>query len=216
MQHRVLTVLTAVGFVAVAGCDAGSFTGTELTETGVTVTTEVANLAVSGVSVEITGPGIDSPIITNLPINSGVASGQVSVLAGADRAFMLRAFDAAGLETHRGGDTVDIAADASPSLNVSLTPLVGNVAVGGQIGDYTITVTLPSTTMAAGGSAQAQVTVVDAYGDTISSPGVSWGSSNPGVATITSAGVINALVAGQTTIGAAYRGFGGSATLTVQ
>lgn len=215
MEFRTLATLVSVSLIGLTGCDAGSFVETSPLETPVEVLVDVADLAVSGISVEVTGPGISQPIVANLPITSGVASGQITVLAGSDRSFLIRAFDLQGLETHRGSDTVDIQADQTQAIEVPLSPLVGDVDVGARIGEFTLTIAV-ATSLTVGTTAQASVTVVDAYGDTIQSPVVTWGSSNPAVASVSGSGLVSALVAGQTTIGAAYQGFGGSAVVTVQ
>lgn len=215
MELRTLAALVTASLIGITGCNAGSFVETDPAETPVEVFVDVANLAVSGVSVEITGPGIPQPIVANLPITSGLASGQITVLAGSDRSFLIRAFDLQALETHRGSDTVDIHADQTQAIEVPLSPLVGDVDVGARIGEYTLTVSI-ATGLTVGGTAQASVTVVDAYGNTVASPQVTWGSSNPAVASVSASGLVEGLVAGQTTIGAAYQGFGGSAVVTVQ
>lgn len=217
MQFHKTTALALIGLFGVAACDAGLFVAPDSTvKAPVKVTADVGSLSVGGVSVEVTGPGISQPIIANLPVASGLASGQVEVLSGSNRAFTVRAYDMQGMETHEGADTVNISGNGTQTLNISLSPLTGDVDLGARVGDYTITITLSSGTMSAGASGQATVTVVNAYGDTLPNPAVVWASSNPVIASVDSAGAISALVAGQTTIGATYQGFGGSATLTVQ
>lgn len=214
--HRETIAVALAGLLGMAACDAASFTELQDGEAAIGISVDVASLSIGGVSVEVTGPGIDQAIIATLPISGGVATGQVRVLAGSDRAFLIRAFDMQGMETHRGADTLDISADAAVTLAVALSPLTGDVDVDARVGDYTLTVSLPSTTLAVGGSAQATVTVVDALGDTLQSPLVTWGSSNPAVASVTAAGVVQGLVTGQASIGATYEGFGGTYGLSVQ
>lgn len=215
MQLRTLTALASATLFGLTGCLAGSFVESA-TEAPVALSVDLAGLAVSGVSVEVTGPGIPEAILANLPISDGVATGSIAVLAGSDRAFLIRAFDPQGVETHRGQDTTDIAADQPQTLEIPLSPLVGDVEVGGRIGDYAVTVSLASPTLGAGASAQATVTVIDAYGNEVASPQVTWGSSNPAVASVSAGGLVEGLVPGETTIGASYQGFGGSAQVAVQ
>lgn len=217
MNFRQLLAIASVGTIGIAGCDAGQFaTGVQGGEVPVRVSAEVANAVVAGVAVEVTGPGIDNTIVANLPINEGMASGSVVVLAGSDRAFTLRAYDAQGLETHRGGDTLDIAADGTAVVDVAITPLVGDVEIDGRVGEYTITVTSPSPTIAVGQTVQLEATVVDSDGSTVPDAEVVWGSSNPAVARVASDGSAEALVVGVTTIGASYKGFSGTSSITVQ
>lgn len=214
---RTLLALAGIAVIGAAGCDAGSFiTSADPSEFPVDVTVNLAQHAVTGLSVEVTGPGIDQPIIANLPISGDVATGQVRVLSGSDRAFTVRAFDIQSMETHRGADTVDITADGLQSVDVALAPLTGDVDLSATVGSYTLTVSVPSATVAIAGTLQATVTVVDAAGNTIPSPQVVWASSNPSVASVTADGLITGLVAGQSSIGAAYEGFAGSVAITVQ
>ena len=200
-----------------SACDAGAFVvGAEPTDMPIDISVDLAQYAVSGVSVEVTGPGIDNPIIANLPVDSGFATGQVEVLSGSDRAFTVRAYDAQSVETHRGGDTVDIAADAVQTLSMSLSPLTGDVGVDATVGSYTVSISLPADAILVGDSVQATVTVVDPAGNTVASPTVTWGSSNPSVASVTPDGLIQGLVSGQTSIGVSYEGFAADTTLVVQ
>jgi hypothetical protein len=216
MRYHKLLALASVGSIVLAGCDAGGFVTASELEVPVQVSVDVANLEVAGVAVEVTGPGINQPIIANLPIANGAATGTVAVLAGSSRAFQLRAFNAQGIETHNGADTVDVAGSETSTLNVSLTPLVGDVGVDGRIGTYTLAVSSPATTISVGQTAQLTVSITDAYGNTVSDAQVAWGSSNPAVAPVTSGGVVEGLVVGTTTIGASYKGFSGTLTITVQ
>lgn len=215
MKYRNLLALAATSLVTLAGCDAGSFVGSEPVDTPVSIAVDLAQYSVSGISVEVTGPGITQPIIANLPIAGDSATGQVRVLSGSDRAFLVRAFDANSMETHRGGDTLDILADLEQSVDVALAPLTGSVDLGATVGDYTVTVNLPTATLAVGETLQATVTVVDANGNTLQAPQVTWGSSNPSIASVDANGMVAGLVSGQTTIAASYEGFGGVASLSV-
>jgi hypothetical protein len=216
MQFFGRAAAAAVMMLALTGCDSGGFiTNTELPEATVRVSANVASSAVTIVALEVTGPGISTPIVANLPVSNGAAAGQVTVLAGSGRVFTLRAFDAQGYETHRGAETVNVASGNTTQLNVALSPLVGDVSVSGAIGGFTITLTPATSTVTAGQTIQLQATVRDAQGATVSGAQVVWGSTNPAVATVSSSGLLTARVAGTTTIGASYRGFSGTAAITV-
>lgn len=216
MQFTRSASLVLVSLFGLLACDAGAFVGVQGVETPVGISVDLGQLSVGGVSVEVTGPGIDQPIVATLPVTDSVAAGQLTVLAGSDRAFLIRAFDMQGVETHRGSDTVDLAADEPKSLSIGLTPLTANVDIDGRIGTYTVAVALANGAVAAGQATQATATVIDPHGDTIQTPQVVWGSSNPAVASVSSDGLVHGLVPGTATIGASYQGFGGVAALTVQ
>lgn len=215
MQFRHLLAIASLGVLGTIGCDAGSFVTATADEVPVRISVDVADLAVSGVAVEVTGPGIVNEIVANLPISEGLASGSISVLAGSNRAFTLRAFDAQGLETHRGGDTLNIAADQTTILEATLTPLLGAVDIEGRVGEYTVEVTPSTGSIAVGQALQLEVTVLDAHGAVVPDAGVVWGSSNPAVASVTSGGLVEGLVSGTATIGASFQGFSGTTSIAV-
>ena len=79
----------------------------------------------------------------------------------------------------------------------------------------TITVTLSASTIQVGQSTQANAVGLDQNNSSIATGAVSWSSSSPAVATISSAGSINAVAPGQTTITAAAGSKSGSMPLTV-
>jgi trimeric autotransporter adhesin len=97
----------------------------------------------------------------------------------------------------------------------------------GQSGTATLTVTnatltsiavSPSSTSIPVGTSQ-QFTATGTFSDNSQLPlldQVTWASSNPNVATITSGGIANGLASGSTTISASLKGVKGSAILTVQ
>ena len=79
----------------------------------------------------------------------------------------------------------------------------------------TVAVTLGATTLVAGGSTQASVTLRDANGSVLTGRTVSWASSNNGVATVSQNGVVTAVAAGSASITATSEGKSGSASVTI-
>src|SRR4051794_22970145 len=78
-----------------------------------------------------------------------------------------------------------------------------------------VSVTLTQPTLAIGESVQAAASVRDASGATMAGASISWNSSNPGVASVNSSGMVKALAAGQSEISASALGFTGKAMVTV-
>ena len=78
-----------------------------------------------------------------------------------------------------------------------------------------VTVTLNAPSLTPGQSTQATVVLKDAAGNTLTGRTVTWTSSAPSVATVSSSGLVQALVAGSTSITATSGGISGQATLTV-
>jgi len=94
---------------------------------------------------------------------------------------------------------------ASDSTGVTNTPDVAAVIVSGA----------PASTMLVGESATLTATATNATGGVISGPNVTWKSSAPAIASVTSAGVVKALTSGRATITASVGTHDGTATLDI-
>jgi uncharacterized protein YjdB len=79
----------------------------------------------------------------------------------------------------------------------------------------TVTLSFPSTTLFVGASAQATLTLRDAAGNVLNGRVVTWSSSNPQFATVSSAGLVTSVAPGSTSITATSEGRSASATITV-
>jgi hypothetical protein len=77
-----------------------------------------------------------------------------------------------------------------------------------------VLVTPPPGTLVVGDTLQLQVRVLDAQGDTLRGRIVVWASSDPGVATVSTKGLVTVLSAGATEISAASEAVAGSITVT--
>ena len=115
-----------------------------------------------------------------------------------------------GLVTAKAAGSVSIKAtvdgiSGSASLNVSVpAPTTAMVAV-----------TLDSTSMAAGHTAQAHAVAKDSKGNVLSGKSATWTPSNTTVASVSSSGVVTAKSVGTSSIQATIDGINGSAPLTV-
>jgi hypothetical protein len=78
-----------------------------------------------------------------------------------------------------------------------------------------VTVTANSSTISVGQTTQAQATARDASGNILSGRTVTWRSSDPSVASVTSSGLVTAIAAGVTSIIATVDGISGSVAVTV-
>ncbi len=105
------------------------------------------------------------------------------------------------------GTTTITATSEGQSGSAPLTVLPPPVA--------TVTVSLQQTTVVLGDGTTASAVLRDAGGSTLSGRTISWSSSNPAVANVSTSGVISSASVGTTTITATSEGIGGSATLTV-
>ena len=199
------------------GCDAGGFVlpHQELDPTSLRVHAEVASAVVAGISVEISAPDVEPPLIYNLPVSDGAVSGTVQVTAGSDRQFTLRAYDAGGIETHRGSATVDIVEGENPPLEVSVVPLQGDQTISATLGSIIVVVSPGADTTVVGGSLQLAAAIIDSLGDTISSS-VNWATLAPSIAGVDSQGTVRGVAPGQARIVATYGFVGGASLIQVQ
>jgi hypothetical protein len=203
---------------AVLGC-ALTFTACEpATQPGsgvsVAITADLSATAATLVVVEVTAPDITTPLVFNIPVVNNIASDTITIPVGSARTITMRAFDAAGLETHRGSATVTVGAGTNPALTLVLTPLNGDQPITATIGHVTIAVTPPTPTVNRGATATLTATITDSNGNPVAGT-VSWATRNPGVATVSASGVVTGVAAGQTTVVATYQGAAGAATVTV-
>ena len=90
------------------------------------VMTAPGDNAIDLISVDVSGPGIDSALVFNFQVANGVATGVARVPSGASRRVVARAFDRQGVNTHRSDTTVALIEGSNPTLAMSLPPLVGN------------------------------------------------------------------------------------------
>lgn len=209
--------LLAVGTVALAAC-AGDSTGPDDEPIGVPITIQanIAGTTIAAVTVEVTGPGISTPITQNLAVSGDVASGTLTVPTGSNRTFTVTAFDANAVETHRGSTTAAVAEGTNTSVSISLVSLTGEVPVEATIGTYTLLISPVADTIAVGDSLQFSALVTDVNGDTITSPVFVWASRNPIIAEVDSMGQAVAGHAGFTNIIVNHNGLAAAAELTVQ
>ena len=114
-----------------------------------------------------------------------------------------------GLATGVAAGTATITA-TSEGKNASAAVAVANVPVASVVISPTTAIVL------AGASAQLVATAKDAAGNVLSGRSITWASSAPAAATVSSAGLVTGVAAGGVTITATSEGKTGSAAVTVQ
>ncbi len=180
------------------------------------VSVNLSGTAVTMVVVEVTAPDIPTMLVFNIPVANGVANGTITIPAGSNRTITVRAYDAGGVQTHSGSTTVNIQAGGNATISITLTPLIGNLPITVTIGSYVVTVAPSSASLHLSGVTTAQLgaTIKDSQGNTVSGV-VAWATDDPGVATVSSTGLVTATGSGTTTISAVYQGVSGASTITV-
>lgn len=181
------------------------------------ITAVTVGVPISTLVVEVTADDIAGPLVFNLSVVDGVASGTVNVPPGPARVIDVTAFDEEGTITHHGSATIDVRPGSNPPLQIRLTPRSGNVPITVTFGNYGVVV-LPSTAtidVSTEAWRQLEVTVTDVNGEAIGEPDVRWATTNPTVATVNGSGLVTGLSNGSAMIVATYEGVAGVSPLTV-
>jgi hypothetical protein len=111
------------------------------------------------------------------------------------------------------GSTSIIGAVGRRTASATLT--VTRVSGTGASSVASVKVTLASPSIAGGQTTQASATVYDSSNNVLADRTVTWSSSNPGVATVSSTGAVTAVAAGTSQIVGTSEGKSGSAPVTV-
>ena len=173
----------------------------------------VASTAVKSVVVKVTAADIPDTLAFNLNVESGTASGTISVPTGSNRAFIVRAYDAGGIETYRGQTTINVQSGTNPTVTIVLLPLTGNQPIVVVLGSIVVIISPPVDTLKAGDTVRLHATVMTVSG--VTAVPVQWATLNPGLATVDTAGLVTAGSPGSVQIVATYAGVGAAAALQV-
>ena len=145
------------------------------------------------IPLDSTGTALGGRVITWASSNSSVASVDASGLATGAAAGS--ATITATSEGHSGTAALTVTTVAVPVASVTVSPASASVP--------------------AGQTAQLTATAKDASGNTLTGRTITWTSSNPSVATVSSSGLVSGVVAGSATITATSEGKSGTAAITV-
>jgi len=178
------------------------------------VRADVSATAVATLVAEVSAADIPIPLLFNIPITNGVASGAMTIPAGHSRSVTLRAYDAGGIQTHSGSAQLAIQPGTNASIAITLTPLTGDQAIVVTLGSFTVTVTPPLPSVGVGSTVPLAVSITDWNGAPTTGT-VSWATQDPGIATVDTAGVVTGVGVGTTKIAATYHGATGTATVSV-
>lgn len=210
--------LALAAAAAVVGSCADDLTDPDRPQVVLLVSANVAASSVTAVVVEVSAPDLPAALVFNIPVANGIASGTIAVPAGSARSITMHAYDAAGIETHRGSVTTDIQPGANVAISLVLTPLAGDVPIDATLGTVTISVTPTGDTLTVGDSVALTARVVDSNGDPVAEP-VGWATLDPAIATVArssdSTGLVKTHDPGQTTIVVTFGGVGAAATIVV-
>ena len=213
MKSRSL-ILPVVFAALVLGCSHEATAPKSANEAVLVLNANLNGTAVASVVVEVTGPGIPDTLVFNLTVANGQASGTLRVPAGSARVITVHAFDAQGIETHRGSTTIDVQPGTNNAVTVVLTSLVGSQPIVVTVGALIITVKPDSSSLNVGDTLRLHAVVTDSLGDTVNVP-VSWASTNPGIVSVDTLGLASGKNAGSIRAVAVYGSAAGTALIVV-
>lgn len=199
----------------VTGVSAGAATITAASE-GVTGTASVRVVA---------PPPATTASVAVTPASATLLPGASATLAATPRASngtvltgrtVTWASSAPGVATVSGGGVVTAVAAGTATVAATVDGITGTAVVTVQPPPVaSVVVTPASSTVAAGASTQLAAAARDASGNALPGRVVTWASSDPAVATVTSAGRVTGVGPGTATITATSEGVTGTATVTV-
>jgi Big-like domain-containing protein len=204
-------------WLVLAACSTGDVTRPPGGQASLIVHVNLDGTAVARIVVDVSAPDIAAPLVFNIPITAGVASGTITIPAGSDRTIAFQAFDAANVKTHSGSTTIAVQAGINPGITITLEPLPGDVPIDATLGSFSVAVTPTPNTLSVAGAPTVQLAaaVLDAQGQTVTAAAVSWATHDPGIASVSATGLVTAARVGQTDIFATFQGAAGSAAITV-
>jgi len=200
--------------------DAGLVTGVAAGSVVITATSEgksgtlaltVVPPPVNSVSIALAQSTIPQGTTTTATVqlrdDRGVALNGRPVTFASSNATVASVTDAGVITALAVGNTTITATSEGKSAAASLTVIQPPVAA--------VTVTLPQTTIAPGATAQTQVVLRDAGGRTLTGRPVTYGTTNPAVATVNGSGLVTAIAPGVAVITASSEGQTGQVTVQV-
>ena len=135
--------------------------------------------------------------------------------AGSARHLVGQGFDSAGINTHLGDTTVSLQAGTNPPVSIVMQPLVGSQALTLTFGSNVVAMGGADTTLSSGSTYQLTAVALNWQGGTVPPDSITWGSSNPAVASVSANGLVTAGAAGAADIVASYEGAAASRKLVV-
>ncbi len=203
----------AAGVLFAAGCK-GSTPPEDPPPAALEVRVSIAGTAATSVVARVTAPDLAQPLVFQLAISNGQASGRIEIPAGARRTIVVHVSDAKGIETHRGTTTIDVRPGSNPTMAVELVPVMVDSPITVTVGLFAVTVTPPTRVLTVGETVRLQAAIADGSGAAVQG-GVTWASTNPSVVSVDATGLVTARRAGTASIVAVFGPAAGGATITV-
>ena len=178
------------------------------------LTANVAGTSVDQLVVKVTAADIPTPLVFNIPVSNGTASGTLRLPPGLQRTVSVEAFDNTGLVTHDGSAVVDVRPGQNPPVSILLRPRAGQVPIVVTIAEITVQVSPGTATLQVGNTVQLTATILGPNNEVLTGS-VMWATSNPSLAKVDQQGLVTALAPGQALIVAVSDGVAGVSQITI-
>jgi surface protein len=209
MRSR-FTALAALGALAVlVSCSEGPTGPVGQDLVPLRVSANVAGTPVTVLTITVTADDIATPLVFNLHVAGGTATGTVNVSPGPARTFTARAFESLGQITHEGSATVDVLRGPNPPLTIPMVPRGGQVPITVTVADVSVVLEPASAGLMPGETLSPTVLITDAEGQPIEGAVPTWASANPAIAVVDETGLVTAMAVGETQIVAVFAGVAG-------
>jgi surface protein len=209
MRSR-FTALAALGALAVlVSCSEGPTGPVGQDLVPLRVSANVAGTPISILTITVTAGDIATPLVFNLHVANGMATGTVNVSPGPGRTFTARAFDTLGQITHEGSATVDVLRGPNPPLTIPMVPRTGQVPITVTVAEVSVVLEPASAGLMPGETLSPTVLITDAEGQPIEGAEPTWASANPAIAVVDATGLVTAVAVGETQIVVVFGGVAG-------
>jgi alpha-tubulin suppressor-like RCC1 family protein len=209
MRSR-FSALAAFGALALlVGCSDGPTGPVGQDLVPLRVSANVAGTPVTVLTITVTADDIPTPLVFNLHVANGLATGTVNVSPGPARTFTARAFESLGQITHEGSATVDVLRGPNPPLNIPMVPRGGQVPITVTVAEVSVVLVPASMELMPGDTWRPTVLITDAEGRAVEGAEPTWASANPAIAVVDETGLVTAVAVGETQIVAVFAGVAG-------
>jgi hypothetical protein len=179
------------------------------------VTVNALGTGVATVVITVHAADIQPPLVFNLALQNGIATGTIRVPPGASRTVSALAFESDGAIAYEGSVLLPLVERGrNPPVSIPMVPRSGQVPITVQIGPVSMVVSPATAYLSPGQTLQLTATITAAGGKAVTGP-AEWATANPTVAMVDANGLVTALSVGTVEIVATYAGVGGIATLLV-
>lgn len=212
-----LPAAIAAGVLLAGGCGGPEPIGppgTGTREAQLRITAFVVGTPIDLMVARVTASDIAAPLVFNLPVTAGVATGTLRIPPGSARTITLEAFDQLGDVTHEGSATIDVRPGANPPVNIAMLPRGGDIPVTATLAEFSVIVSPSSASLPAGEALQFTAQILDADDNPLAGT-VVWAVTNPAFARIDAAGLAIGVAPGTLSVVATFGGVAGLAQLVV-